>query len=315
MKKYLSVILILISLVGVMSGCQTADSVESDKISVVTTIFPQYDFARQIAGDNIDIKMLLTPGMESHSYEPTPQDIKDIQSSDIFIYVGGEGDKWVEDILSSIDTSSIRIIALTDCVNLVEEEIIEGMQEDEDENTLGNDKEYDEHVWTSPKNAILIVKAINEALCDADPAKASFYEKSTDSYLSELDTLDQKFADIVESAGRDTIIFGDRFPFRYLADAYGIKYYAAFPGCATNAEPNAATLTFLIKKINNENIPFVFHIELSNEKVADILCESTGAEKLTLHSCHNLSKADFEADLTYLDLMNRNAETLKEALG
>jgi zinc transport system substrate-binding protein len=340
MKKTISISLILLLLCGLASGCRArgGKDAEDEKISVVTTIFPQYDFVRQIAGEHVDLKMLLSPGMEPHSYEPTPQDIKDISSCDIFIYVGGHGEKWAENILSSMDADDMTVIALIDCVEPVEEELREGMQDKDshhhdeafhDEDLHGSTthvedlhhaghghdhKEYDEHVWTSPENAKLIVRAISDVLIETDPSNASLYRENTQAYIQKLDELDRELKGIVDKSKRKTIVVGDRFPFRYLTDAYGLEYYAAFPGCAPEAEPSAATIAFLIDIIKVQEIPVVFCMELSNEKIADILCESTGAEKLTLHSCHNLTKSDFEEGLTYLELMYQNAQALKKAL-
>lgn len=285
----------------------------SEAVSVVATIFPQYDFVRQIAGDKAEITMLLPPGSESHSYEPTPQDIITIQNADIFIYVGGESDKWIDSILDSMDTNNMQLISLMDVVEAVEEEHVEGMQaEGGDEGT--EDAEYDEHVWTSPFNAIKIVDYITDTLCDVDPENEDYYRENTAAYNLELTALDRQFHEIVDSGERNTIIFSDRFPLRYFADEYGLTYYAAFPGCSSETEASAATVAFLIDKVNAEEIPVVFYIEMSNEKMADTIAESTGAEKLLFHSCHNITKADFEAGVTYLELMQQNLENLREAL-
>jgi zinc transport system substrate-binding protein len=174
--------------------------------------------------------------------------------------------------------------------------------------------EYDEHVWTSPRNAKLIAQKISDALCEVDAANAETYKKNTTSYLTQLDELDAKFQAVVDNAARKTIVFGDRFPFRYFADAYGLDYFAAFPGCATETEASPATVKFLIDKVKAENIPVVFHIEMSNEKMANTISEATGAKVLLLHACHNISQADFSAGKTYIDLMTSNVDALKEAL-
>jgi zinc transport system substrate-binding protein len=265
--------------------------------------------------------MLLPPALESHSFEPTPQDIIKVQDCDVFIYVGGDSDVWIDGILASMDTSNMKIVALMDCVDLVEEEIVEGMEDDEDEDEDDDDDddddeeiEYDEHVWTSPKNAKLIVQKISGVLCEADAGNASAYKQNTTAYLEKLDELDAAFKDVVSGALRKTIVFGDRFPFRYFTDAYGLSYFAAFPGCSDTTEPSAQTVAFLIDKVRDEGIPAVFHIELSNQKIAETISEETGAAVLLLHACHNVSKDDFENGLSYLELMTRNVETLREAL-
>jgi zinc transport system substrate-binding protein len=298
------------------------------KINVTTTNFPPFDFVRQIAGDKVNLAMLLPPGSESHSFEPSPRDIITVQNSDIFIYVGGGSDKWIDRILQSMNppprsrtegsrtevplryTNNMKILAMIDAVETVEEEIVEGMEEDDD-----NDEEtYDEHVWTSPKNAILIVKAITELLCEADPASADFFRQNAAGYTAKLEQLNDAFNEVISNVKRKTIVFADRFPFRYFADAFGLIYFAAFPGCATETEPSAATVKFLIDKIRSEKIPVVFHIELSNERMADTISEETGAKKLLLHSCHNITKRDFDTGLSYLEIMKNNITNLQEAL-
>lgn len=302
-------------------GCGEAPDAESstqdDRVSVVTTIFPPYDFVREIAGDHADLKMLLKPGEESHSYEPTPQDIIAIQNCDIFIYTGGENDVWVEDILGSMPDDDRLTLRLTDCVETVEEEHVEGMKgsgehahDDEEESV----HEADEHVWTSPVNASLITEEISRLLCQADPENSAVYEKNLAAYQEELAGLDRKFRDVVSGAERRVLIFGDRFPFRYFADEYGLEYYAAFPGCAGDTEPSAATMVFLIRKAQEEQVPAVLKMELSNDDIAGAVAEATGTEVRVLYSCHNLSADDFENGETYLSMMQKNVETLKEVL-
>jgi zinc transport system substrate-binding protein len=203
-----------------------------------------------------------------------------------------------------------------DMVDVVEEEIVEGMEDDEADEFLAEivPPEYDEHVWTSPKNAMRIIGGISAGLAEADPVNAALYRANAAAYTAELDKLDAAFQAAVDSGSRKTIVFGDRFPFRYLADAYGLDYFAAFPGCSTETEPSAATIAFLIDKVRAEKIPVIFHIELSNERMADVISEATGAQKLLLHASHNISKKDFEAGVSYLELMRQNVINLGEAL-
>lgn len=383
MKKIISIILSICFLTVTLSGCAQKNNVteENDKVSVIATIFAPYDFVREIAGDDAEITMLLPPGTESHSYEPTPQDIINIQSCDVFIYVGGESDAWVNQILESMDTSKMEIIALMDCVDIVAEDIVEGMEDDhdhdgnhadhdgnhaddddhvdngdevhedgihedekhedeihedevhedevhedevhedevhEDEEHEGDDHdeepEYDEHVWTSPKNAKRIVQKISDVLCEVDATHIDSYQERTTAYLAQLDELDAKFQEVVDGASRKTVVFGDRFPFRYFADVYGLEYFAAFPGCSTETEASAATIAFLIDKVKEEGIPVVFHAELSNQKLANTISEETGAKVLLLHACHNVTRDEVKGDATYIKLMNQNVENLKEAL-
>ncbi len=302
------------------------------RISVVTTIFPPYDFVREIAGDRVELKMLLKPGEESHSYEPTPQDIIAIQESDVFIYTGGENDVWVEDILSSMPEGGRLTLRMIDCVDTVEEEHVEGMKEspghdhddheEDDADPYGGEAgedthsvhEIDEHVWTSPVNAALIVERIKEILIQADPSGEAVYEENAAAYEEELAKLDQEFRDVADHARRKLLIFGDRFPFRYFADEYGLDYYAAFPGCAGDTEPSAATMAFLIDKVKEEKVPAVLKMELSNDDIANAIAEATGTEVKVFYSCHNLSAEDFESGETYLSMMQKNVETLKEVL-
>lgn len=316
MKKFMAICLILFLTALTLSACTAQpggnESTQSEKLNIVATIFPQYDFARAITGDKADLTLLLHPGAESHSYEPSPKDIIKIQKSDIFIYVGGESDQWIDGILSSLDTSSMRIIKLMDCVDAVYEEDVPGMDAGHGHEEDGY--EYDEHVWTSPKNAVKITQAISAAACEADSANANYYKEKTGEYIKELSALDDSFKKTVETGKRKTLVFGDRFPFRYFTDAYGLSYYAAFPGCSSETEPSAATLANLIDTVNKDKIPYVFYIELSDEKVADTICEATGAKKLLFHSCHNLTKDEFENGATYITLMKDNLKNLAAAL-
>jgi zinc transport system substrate-binding protein len=320
MTRLFMAICILVSLAAGLSAGPRRDT-GNGKPTVVTTVFPPYDFVRQIAGDKVNLTMLLPPGAESHSFEPTPQDIIRIQNSSLFIYLGGESDTWADRILSTLDTGKIRILRLMDCVEIVEEEIVEGMQEEEehdhdhdDDHDHDEEAEYDEHVWTSPGNAKRIVEKIAGELAEIDRANAGEFRKNAGEYLAKLDTLDAAFRNAVSQGSRRVFVFGDRFPFRYFADAYGLHYFAAFPGCSTETEASAATVAFLINKVRDEKIPVVFHIELSNEKIADTICEATGASKRLFHAAHNVTRREFEGGSTYLEIMTRNVETLREAL-
>lgn len=328
MKKHISVILTAVLAAVCLSACGKSGKTEdagASELSVVATIFPPYDFTRQIAGDDADVIMLLSPGAESHSYEPTPQDIKTIQSCDLFIYTGGESDVWVEDILSSMGDQMPETLRLVDCVPTVTEEIVEGMEHGHEEHEDHGDhedleehedheEETDEHVWTTPQNAIKIVENITSKLCEMDPDNAGSYEKNSAGYIEQLEMLDASFREVVGQAERRTILFGDRFPFRYFADEYGLDYYAAFPGCSDETEASAATVAFLINKVNEEQIPVIFTIERSNGKLADSICEATGAEKRILYSCHNVTGNQLDSGATYLSMMMENVESLRAAL-
>ena len=307
------------------------------KYSIVSTSFPGYDFARAVAGDNteVSVKMLLKPGAESHSFEPTPQDILTIKNSNLFLYVGGDSDEWVKKVISEIDPKKTKVMKLVDLVKTKNEEVVEGMQEDEhdhkddadhdhdhdhkhdhkhDHDHKEEEPEVDEHVWTSLKNAKEITEKILKATLEFDKAEEKKLSENTKNYTDKIAAVDQKIGEMVKTAKRKEIIVGDRFPLRYFVDDYGIKYYAAFPGCSEQTEANVKTVSFLVKKIKEDKIPAVFKIELSNGLIAETLAKETGAKILEIQSAHNISEKDFEAGVTYVDLMERNFEVLKEAL-
>lgn len=319
-KKFIFISLAII--LCFVSGCTNKNSankeiVEDNKLNIITTNFPPYDFVRQIGQDKVNVKMLLKPGEESHSYEPTPKDIKDIQNSDLFIYIGGENESWVNDILNSMGDNKPDTLKLLETVPTVEEEIVEGMEHthEQEEHDHTEDKHtIDEHIWTSPKNAIIIVEEITKILNSKNSENTNFYDENANNYIKELNNLDLKFKEVVENGKRNTILFGDRFPFRYFADEYGLNYYAAFSGCSTETEASPKTVGFLIDKVKEENLPIVFTIEFSNGKIANSISEATGAKKVLLNSGHNITKEQFESGVTYLSLMKENVEILKEAL-
>lgn len=318
MKKIMYVLIVVF--VGLfLAGCASKKPAEKDpnKIQVVTTIFAAYDFIRQVGGDKVEAVLLLPPGTESHNYEPTPRDINKIKQAKVFIYVGGESDAWVTRTLEAIKTKDTKIIKLMDLVPTVKESFVEGMEKPKDEHEHEDEDEedeYDEHVWTSPKNAIQIVNKISETLGEIDTVNKEVYESNGKKYTEKLTQLDEKFMEIVKTAKRKELIFGDRFPLRYFVDAYGLDYYAAFPGCAKDTEPSASTIAFLIDKVKRDKIPVVFHIELSNEKIAETICQATGAKKREFNTCHNIKKEELKKGVTYLSLMENNVKVLKEAL-
>ncbi len=312
-KRFVALILAVLCAVLCFTACTDNKDEKSDgKLKVVTTIFPPYDFAKQIGGEYVDVSMLLKPGMESHNFDPTPQDIIKIQDADMFIYVGGESDEWVKDILESGDKKPSCIIELMKVTDNVAEETVEGMTAEKEEDS--DEIEYDEHVWTSFKNAELIVEAIQTKLCELDNKNKDTYVSRAKDYTKQLGDLEKEYQNAVDNAKNKTLIFADRFPFRYLADEFGLSYYAAFPGCSAETEPSAATVSFLIEKVKEKKIPVVFTIEFSNGKIADTICEATGAKRLEMHSCHNLSSEMFENGETYISLMKKNLVNLEEAL-
>ena len=287
---------------------------DSGRLQIVAAVFPAYDFARSAAGELADVTLLLPPGAESHSYEPTPADILRVQRCDLFIYLGGESDAWVDTILSAIQPQG-EVLRMIDCVDLLEEETVEGMQgghdHEEDHDHLGEVVGMDEHVWTAPRNAAAVTRTIGERLAALDPAHAGNYAAGAESYALELEALDWEFAAFFDHLPDRTIVFGDRFPLHYFAEAYDLDYYAAFPGCGAQTEPSAATVAFLTEKVREEQLPAVWYIEFSNHLVADSIAEAAGVETAQFHTCHNVSRADLEAGATYLSLMQANLETLR----
>jgi len=321
MKKLICIILSAVFIMTVLGGCaensvnnSKTESTDKNKISIVATIFPQYDFARAIAGDKADVIMLVAPGTEIHSYDPSPADIIKIQKADVFIYTGGEADVWVNKILLSMDISKKKIVRIMDCIDAVEEETVAGMQSEEEEKRAQDEIEYDEHIWTSPKNAIKITNAIATAICEADSANSDVYSINAEAYTSEIADVDDQIQTIVDNAKFKIIVVGDKFPFRYFVDEYGLDYKAAFNGCSTETEASAKTITYLIDTVKSNNISSVFYIELSNQNIAKAISEQTGAKMLLLNSCHNVSKYDFVKGVTYVSLMKDNAENLNKGL-
>lgn len=290
---------------------------KKNTLSVVCTNFPEYDFAKHIAGNDAEVTMLLKPGAESHSYEPTPEDMIKIQNSDLFVYVGGDSDEWVDGVLNSLESTSIHRFKLMDQVETVEEELSEGMEPEKDEQDgekAAEDTEMDEHVWTSPANAMIIVGKMADMLGDLDAEHKEQFQKNAKNYIDEIQQVDEELKKVIDNAKRKEIIVADRFPFRYFCEEFGLKYYAAFPGCSTDTEPSAQTVAFLIDKVKKDQIPVVFHIELSNGRMADSIAEATGAKTELLNAVHNVSAEDFKSGVSYVSLMRHNVESLKEAL-
>ena len=309
MRRFVSFILCLVCLIS-LCACATdeAESADSGKIQIVCTSFPAYDFAREIAGDKCELTLLIKPGSEVHSYEPTPKDVIRIQNCDLFICNGGESEEWVEELAYDCG----RILYMMDCVETVAEQVQEGMYVRGEEE--GEEEELDEHVWTSPVNAALISEAICRELCDIDPENEEVYNTKLQAYTAQLMELDSQLRLTVKNARSKTLVFADRFPMRYFTKEYGLEYYAAFPGCASETEPSAKTVAFLIDKVREEKLSAVLYMEFSNQKMADVICEDTGCEKLPFYSVHNITAAQFEAGESYLSLMRQNLNTLKEAL-
>lgn len=332
MKKIITLMLVAVLAVCALSGCGTSKSGEDTKdkkIKIVTTIFPEYDWVMQILGDKADkadVTMLLDKGVDLHSYQPSTADIAKISEADVFIYVGGESDEWVEDVLKEAKNKKLKVINLMDVMGdkAKEEEVKEGMQEEEEEHAEDakdgkeeEEVEYDEHVWLSLKNAKIFTKKIADVLSEVDKDDAKTYQANYESYAKKLDDLDKKYADAVASAKNKTLVFGDRFPFRYLVNDYGLDYYAAFVGCSAESEASFETVTFLAKKIDELGLGNVLTIEGKNHKIANTVVDNTknkDQKVLTMDSMQSTTSKDVKDGATYLGIMEKNLEVLKEAL-
>ena len=328
MKKFKGLVFTLMSFVVLLVGCDTDSKMGSvsDKLQIVTTLFPQYDFARVIGGDKVDVTLLLPAGMESHSYEPTPADIIKINKADLFIYTGESMEQWAHSIIESVDSNEVYVLDVSKNVPLLApNSTVEDNHDHEDENHNhdaeveaghdhsegdGHNHTYDPHIWTSPKNAMIMVNNILDALCEVDPENADYYKDNANAYLAELEELDHELKDVVANAKRDTIYHGGRFAMQYLTNQYGIHYVSA----PFEAEPSAALVAQMIKEIKEQNIPVIYYEELVDPKISQMISDETGAKMLLLHSCHNVSKEEFNNGVTYLSLMKQNVENLKVGL-
>lgn len=327
MKKITALLLALFMLVGVLAGCgKQNDTNQTDKLSIVTTIFPEYDWVREILGDkadNAEITMLLDNGVDLHSYQPTADDIVKISDCDLFIYVGGESDEWVEDALRNAANGNMKVINLLEVLgdSVKTEEIVEGMQEAEHEHEDAEEHEHeeeaDEHVWLSLKNAKMLVRVISKALQELDPDNKDIYAANADAYVKKLSALDAEYQTAVDAASNKTILFGDRFPFRYLVDDYGLRYYAAFVGCSAETEAGFETISFLAKRVDEWKLPCVLTIEGAQHKIAETIVRNTTAKNqrvLTMDSMQSTTSKDVKNGTTYLSVMEKNLSVLKEVL-
>ena len=340
--QFLSLILFAVLLVTCFSACGAGDAGaknvasgssanDEKKLSIVTTIFPEYDWVREILGDSADyaeLTMLLDRGVDLHSYQPTAQDIMKISMCDLFIYVGGESDAWVEDALKEAVNKDMKVINLLDVLgdSAKEEEVVEGMEAEEEEEHSGEaeedsgseeETEYDEHVWLSLKNTEVLTRAVADELKALDPDHADEYENNLSAYQEKLEALDKEFQLAADSAWTKTLLFGDRFPFRYLVDDYGLEYYAAFVGCSAETEASFETVTFLAKKADELGLKSICTIEGSDGKIANTIKENTASknqEIISFDSLQSCTMEDVEAGTTYLAVMEKNLEALKKAL-
>ena len=279
-----------------LCGCGATEKSDNKKISVVTTIFPIYDFVRAVGGEKIDIKLLIKPGMEIHSYDPVPSEIKSIYDADLFLYIGGESEAWVDKIIGD---KKVNSKALIECADKLFEE---------------GEKEYDEHIWTSPQNAEKMLDEILKSLIKTDPENSGFYTENHQNYVEKIKAVEAKTRSVAERCEAPFILVADRFPFRYFADSYNIDYVAAADGCAISTDISLKTMTRLIDTIREKNLKYAYFVEMSNKEIANSLAEQTGVKLLELHSAHNVTLEDFKNGITYVDIMERNYKALKEGM-
>jgi len=311
MKKFISII--LITVFSLLALCSCGDTVaETDGLNIVCTTFPQYDYLKNIIGNEENLTLLVDNGGDLHSYEPTAQDIIRISSAELFVYVGGNSDKWVESALKSANNPDLKTIALTDIVDTYKEEYVAGM---EHEHEHGNEHAADdEHVWLSLRNAATITQALCDAVCEIDKTNEQTYRTNANEYIAQLNALDIEYTAVISSAKRNTLVFADRFPFRYLIEDYALEYYAAFAGCSSESEASFQTMAFLIDQTKELGIPVVLTIDGSDGSIAKTVCEETGAKSAELDSCQSVSSADIKNGTSYIDIMKNNLEVLREAL-
>ena len=286
---------------------------DNGKINVVVTTFSTYDFVRQIAGDTVNIDYLLGPGVDSHSYEPSSSDLIKIKNADMFIYIGGEMEKWCDKVLGTdVISSKTKIIQVTECIDTIDEVEVDGAEEHEEEEE--EEGAFDEHIWTAPSNAIKMVEFISEKLADKVPKNKDLYKQNASNYVAQIKSLKVKIQEIVDNKKRDRLVFGDKMPMQYFLNEFGLTCSAAFNGCSTETEPSTKTITGLVERVKNDKIPVVLYIELSTGKTAKTIASECGVEAMQIQTLHNISKDDFDSGETYVSLMTRNLEVLKKAL-
>ena len=315
-KKILLIVLacaIVIGLGYALFRSSDKKGVDSSKLQLVSSNFASYDFLRAIVGDNenVEITFLLGAGKDTHSYDPTAGDLIKIQNADLFVYIGGDSENWADKVLESIENSKVKTICISDFVDKEVEEEIDGAEEDEEEEGSFND-----HIWTSPSNAIKMVEALEKELEEIDPENAEKYKANADNYIAQIEDVDSKIQEIVDNKVRDKLVFGDKMPMQYFINYYGLKVSAAFSGCSTETEPSASTIAYLEEIVKEEKIPVVLYIELNNGRVANTISDEAGngCEALQIQTLHNVSLDDFNNGETWVSLMSRNIDVLKKAL-
>ncbi len=325
MNRFLALILAVIMAATIFGGCSSAPAKDEGKLNIVTTIFPEYDWVSNITSgaEDVNITLLLENGADLHSYQPTAEDIVKISSCDVFIYVGGESDKWVDDALKGATNKEMTVINLLDILGTKakEEETVEGMQTEHEEKDgkeeAEEEAELDEHVWLSLKNASMLCGKISDKLSEKDAKNKELYSKNTENYLKKLNELDARYKAVRDSAKYDTLIFADRFPFRYLIDDYNLKYYAAFSGCSAESEASFETVAFLAKKLDELKLPALMKIDGSDGKIANTVLQTSNqknAQILELNSMQSVNKKDIEEGKTYLGIMESNLAVFTQSV-
>ena len=323
MKKRILALLLAAAVALPLCACAPAgEEAEDGRLQVVCSLFPYYDFVREIGGAYVSPRLLVAAGREAHSFEPTPMDVIRVSRADVFVYNGGEGEQWVDEILSSAGENIPTVLRMMDYADTLTEEPLAGRDDhdhadhdhEHDDDHDSDDIEYDEHIWTSPVQAMKLCRAICDALCAADHAHAAVYRSNLENYLGQLAELDVAFRQVCSEKKRSLLVFGDRFPLLYFCREYGLDYRAAFHGCSSDTEPSLYTLKFLIDKVRQQDIPVVYALELSSRKVADAIAETTGATVETFYSCQTVSQADWAAGEGYVSLMRRNVAALREGI-
>lgn len=311
MKKLFKIALVSMLFILISSGCGSIEKNSDDHLTIVTTLYPQYDFARQIIGDKGTVTMLLNPGTEAHDYDPTPADIISITKADIFIYTGEYMETWAADILSGVDNKALKVLDVSKGIDLVKTD----EHDDEENEEEGHHHEYDPHIWTSPVNAIKMINNILDTIIDADPDNEEYYKKNAESYIKSITEIDDEIKEVVSKSKYDTIYFGGRFAMIYFVNEYGLKYISAFDSCSSETEPSAKLVTDIVDEMKANDAKIVFYEELTDPKAAESIADEIGGEILLLHSCHNVSSEDFNKGVTYVDIMKKNIENLKIGLG
>ena len=315
LKKIILIFLLVVIILSVIfltfySG-KISKKIETNKMNIVVTNFVAYDFVKHITGDKVNVVLIVSPGVESHNYDPTAHDLALIENSDLFIYIGGEVESWATRIIETTDLSQTKLLCLLDTVELVEESEVDGAEKEEHHE---EQKSFDEHIWTSPANAIKMMQGIEQVISKLDEKNEQVYHENASKYISEIKQVQGKIQEIVDNKVRNRLIFADKMPMQYFVNEFGLEVSAAFSGCSTETEPSSGTIAYLIDKIKEEKIPVVLYIELSTGNIAKTISEETGCEMLRIESLHNVTKNDFVNGETYVSLMTRNLDVLKKAL-